>query len=353
MSEQNRASGTGQDAGRVDRVAGAILGTAAGDALGAGYEFGSAHLGPAGPQMIGGGLGDFAPGEWTDDTSMAWCVLEVAARGRGLLSDEALTEVARNFRDWYDSAPTDIGIQTRQVLGAAGPDPTALACTAAAADYAASHEHSAGNGSLMRTAPVALAHLGDTGAIVRAATAVSALTHADPRAGQACVLWSLAIDRAIREQVLDLRAGLEQLDAEGREYWAARIDEAEQGPPGRFTRNGWVVEALQAAWSAIQHTAIHSSSLPGPNAGQNADRHAGRNADRHLGRHPGRHFAASLVTAIGIGHDTDTVAAIAGGLLGARWGAAAVPDEWRRISHGYPGLTGEDLIALARTAAGL
>jgi len=178
----------------------------------------------------------------------------------------------------------------------------------------------------MRTAPVAVAHLGDTEAIVRAATAVSALTHADPRTGEACVLWSLAIDRAVRDEVLYLRSGLIELDDEARGYWTDRIDEAEQGPPGRFTPNGWVVTALQAAWSAIHHTAIPQGD-------------------------PGRHLADSLVAAVRIGNDTDTVAAIAGGLLGARWGAAAVPADWRRISHGYPGLTGDDLIALAHSAA--
>ncbi|MDV8002135.1 ADP-ribosylglycohydrolase family protein [Rhodococcus sp. IEGM 1408] len=328
---------TQEGAGLRDRVAGVMLGAAVGDALGAGYEFESAPLGPDGPQMIGGGLGGFAPGEWTDDTSMAWCVLEVAARGGGLCSERGLTAVARNFRAWFDSGPADIGIQTRQVLWSAGPAPTAAECTSAAAAHFARNGRSAGNGSLMRTAPVALAHLGDTEAIVRAATAVSALTHGDPRTGQACVLWSLAIDRAVREQVLDIRSGLTELDDEARGYWTDRIDEAEQGPPGRFTPNGWVVTALQAAWSAIHHTAIHPTVIHDSQAPAES---------------PGPHLADSLVTAIGIGNDTDTVAAIAGGLLGARWGAAAVPADWRRISHGYPGLTGEELIELALSAAG-
>ena len=84
--------------------------------------------------------------------------------------------------------------------------------------------------------------------------------------------------------------------------------------------------ALQAAWSAIHRTPIPAADS-------------------------GRHLADSLVTAIGSGGDTDTVAAIAGGLLGARWGASAVPAQWRDICHGYPGLTGEDLVELAYAAA--
>ena len=96
---------------QTDRACGAVLATAAGDALGAGYEFG-AGPGPEGPQMIGGGLGGFAKGEWTDDTTMAWCVLDVAAKGVDLRSVEALTEISRRFRAWYESGPADIGIQT-------------------------------------------------------------------------------------------------------------------------------------------------------------------------------------------------------------------------------------------------
>lgn len=311
--------------GMRDRVAGVVLGSAVGDALGAGYEFGSARLGAEGPQMIGGGLGGFAPGEWTDDTTMAWAVLDVAARGEGLLSDDALNAIARHFRAWYDSGPSDIGNQTSWVLRTAGPEPTAQRLRAAATEHMATHERSAGNGSLMRTAPVAVAHLGDPAAIVRAATEVSALTHADPRTGQACVLWSLAIDRAVRDQVFDIRSGLEWFDDEARDHWAGRIEEAEQGPPDRFSSNVWVETAFLAAWSAIHNTPIPAED-------------------------PGRQLVDALTTAIGIGHDTDTVAAIAGGLLGARWGAAAVPTRWRRMCHGYPGLTGEDLVRLAAGA---
>ena len=313
-------------AAQTDRAVGAVLGTAIGDALGAPYEFGMAPLGPDGPAMIGGGLGNFAPGEWTDDTSMAWAILDVAATGADLRSEAALTSIARNFRAWYDAGPADIGIQTRRVLAAAGREPTAAAMTAASRELHEATGRTAGNGSLMRTAAVALPHLDDAAAVADAARAVSALTHHDPRAQEASALWSLAIRHAILAGELDLRAGLNHLDAEAAAYWAERIDEAEQLPPGRFAPNGWAVTALQAAWSAIVHTPVPTS---GPECG---------------------HLPGSLVTAIGIGDDTDTVAAIAGALLGARYGASAIPAPWRRISHGYPGLTGERLVELAHLA---
>ncbi|NHN54668.1 ADP-ribosylglycohydrolase family protein [Calidifontibacter sp. DB0510] len=314
-------------AAQRDRACGAVLGTAIGDALGAGYEFGSAPLGPEGPRMIGGGLGGFAPGEWTDDTSMAWCIAEVAARGVDLHSEAGLTEVARNFRAWHDSRPPDIGIQTARVLGAVGAEPTGASMTAAAEALHERTGRSAGNGSLMRTAAVCLPALDDPVAVAQAARAVSALTHTDPDAGDACVLWSLAIRHAIVNGDSDMRVGLEALPSTRRGRWAGLITEAETRAPEHFTPNGWVVTAFQAAWSSIVHTPVPEAV-------------------------PCRQFADALAVAVGVGHDTDTVAAIAGALLGARWGASAVPAAWRRISHGYPGITGERLVELATLATG-
>ena len=101
--------------------------------------------------MIGGGLGGFAPGEWTDDTSMAVAIAEVAATGADLRTTEALDAIARGFRRWYDDGPADIGIQTSRVLGAAGPDPTAAAMRTEAYALHAETGRTGGNGSLMRT----------------------------------------------------------------------------------------------------------------------------------------------------------------------------------------------------------
>lgn len=247
---------------QLDRACGAVLGSAVGDALGAPYEFDRAAIGSDGPQMIGGGLGPFAPGEWTDDTTMAWGILDVAARGLDLRSEEGLTAIAQNFRDWVDSGVKDIGTQTSGVLSRGGASPTGARLTEISRDFARNNSHSAGNGSLMRTAAVALPYLSDPLAVVDAARHVSTLTHADPRAQEACVLWSLAIRRAIVDGELDLRGGLAFLDGDAVAYWTERIDEAEQSDPNVFTPNGWVVSALQAAWSAIVHTAARRRSVP-------------------------------------------------------------------------------------------
>ena len=106
------------------------------------------------------------------------------------------------------------------------------------------------------TAPVALAYLDDEAALVEAARAVSELTHYDPEAGDACVLWCLAIRHAILTGELDARIGLRHIDADRQDLWTSRLDVAENSKPSDFTNNGWVVEALQAAWCAIATTPI-------------------------------------------------------------------------------------------------
>ncbi|MGD9525541.1 MAG: ADP-ribosylglycohydrolase family protein [Pseudonocardia sp.] len=303
---------------RLDRAAGVLLGAAAGDALGVPYEYGSRPLpAPGEPaRMLGGGLGGFAPGEWSDDTAMTCAIAEVAATGADLRSPAALDAVAAGFLRWFKGRPPDVGVQTRRVLGGVSSVAGAAALRARAAALHARTGRTAGNGSLMRTAPVALAHLGDPDAIAAAARAVSALTHYDPVAGEACVLWCLALDHTVRTGELDLRIGLAHVP----DAWAGVIDEAERGEPVAFAdRNGWVVAALQGAWSAVV---------------------------RATG------FEDGLQAAVHGGGDTDTVAAIAGALLGARFGGSAVPARWRRMLHGWPGLRARDLVRLAVLAAG-
>lgn len=301
--------------GHVDRVAGTLVGLAAGDALGAAYELADAPP-PGEAAMLGGGLGGWAPGEWTDDTQMAICIAETTATGA-----VDLTAIGERFLAWYASDPPDVGAQTRAVLAdaASGAD-----LTARAADHFAAHPHAAaGNGSLMRTAPVALAALGDDEALSDLPRRVSSLTHGDPLAADACVLWSVAIDRAVREARLDgVWDGLRLLAADRADFWRSRLAEAQRHPPSHFVPNGYVVTALQAACSAVWRTSVPDTR-------------------------PGRHLQWALQAAVGAGDDTDTVAAIAGQLLGARWGVTAVPFAWRRLLHGWPGYRSRDLVRLA------
>jgi ADP-ribosyl-[dinitrogen reductase] hydrolase len=182
-------------------------------------------------------------------------------------------------------------------LGAAGR--LGLNARTAREASAALHERTgrtAGDGSLMRTAPVALAYLDDESALAEAARAVSELTHFDPDAGDACVLWCLAIRHAILTGSIDARIGLRRLPADRPDKWAARLDAAENAQPADFTNNGWVVTALQAAWSAIATTPVPTD-------------------DPAAGVFRADHLRLALDAAVRCGNDTDTVAATAGGLL--------------------------------------
>ncbi|MGB3772466.1 MAG: ADP-ribosylglycohydrolase family protein [Rhodococcus sp. (in: high G+C Gram-positive bacteria)] len=289
---------------QLDRVEGVLLGTAAGDALGAGYEFGypSAETTIG---MIGGGMFDWAPGEWTDDTSMAICVARGLADGRGL------DGIAENFAAWFDTRPADIGVQTQKVLSSRVRSAEQMTEVAARIPG-----RTGGNGSLMRTAPVALSFLDDPTAGAAAAMGISALTHSDPQAGDACRLWSEGIRYAVLHGNYDAIR-------EGAGDWTPLLDAAESGTPSDFAKNGWVVHALQTAWWAISTTEENEDQLP-----------------------------AALEKCVRAGGDTDTTAAIAGGLLGARWGASAIPNGWTSMLHGYPGLRAPDLAHLARRLVG-
>lgn len=301
------------NAKQSDRAVGALLGAAAGDALGVPYEFGMRKA-EGEPQMLGGGLGGIEPGQWSDDTELACAIALVSSTGADLRTEKSLDAIAAEFSRWYAGGPPDVGVQTRAVLSQRPA--SAEAMRAAARELHECSGRTAGNGSLMRTSPVALAHLGDSQAIAAAARAVSELTHHDPVAGDACVLWCLAIDLAVRTGRLDVRVGLPYVDAA---YWAPLLEEAEIVAPGHYAAsNGWVVAALLAAWSSVSRT----DDLP-----------------------------TALITAVQGGGDTDTVAAITGALAGAAYGGSTVPVRWRRVLHGWPGLRARDLVRLAYLTA--
>ena len=321
---------------QLDRACGALLATAAGDALGAPYEFGPPLAADTPVAMTGGG--PWQGGEWTDDTSMAIAIAEVAATGADLRSADAQDRIVRRWVDWAQDAK-DVGIQTRSVLAAVDSSSSDRARAAvsdqARAAAAALHRQtgrSGGNGSLMRTAPVALAYLDDIDGLVEAATSISELTHFDPEAGEACVLWCLAIRHAVLTGELDVRVGLDRLPASRRHEWSQRLTSAEASRPRDFDNNGWVVQALQGAWSAIATTPVPADDPP-------------------AGSFRADHLRLALEAAVRGGRDADTVAAIAGGVLGATYGASAVPAVWRRVLHGWPGLRARDLVKLASLIA--
>lgn len=300
-----------------DRAVGVLVGLACGDALGAAYEFGGPISTETEIGMVGGGAFGWEPGEWTDDTSMALPIAEQIASGADLLDPETLGRIVLAWKDWAAEAK-DVGVQTSSVLRSL-KETTEKAARKAAQDHHDVSGRSGGNGALMRTAPVALAYLKDPTGLTEAATRIAQLTHWEEDAWQACVLWCHAIRHTVLTGDLDFRIGLNELDYEAMQLWKSRIQEAETKQPVDFYRtNGWVVSAFQGAWSAIFH-----------------------------GREAGEGIVPILERAVRGGGDTDTVAAIAGSLIGAWAGTSRIPAQWRRVIHGWPGANARTLTSLA------
>ncbi|BEI90920.1 uncharacterized protein CcaverHIS019_0309900 [Cutaneotrichosporon cavernicola] len=317
-----------------DRALGAVLASAAGDALGAPYEndHGMQAALAAGEPVRFTSSEHWTEGEWTDDTAMAIPLLEACARGLDVGTEAGLNFVGARWLEWGTVGPEagkGIGRQTLAVFDHVvsvqraeqqGRQQRPLSATMAeqAAVVHAKHGRSAGNGSLMRVGPLAIGYLGagDAPRLANAARKQALTTHYEADASDAAVLWSLAIRHAILTGQTDLRAQLIYLPPDRRDLWAARIDAGEKGSFNDFYRlNNWVVAALQCAWIAIR---------------------------------VGNDVRTTLVAAVmGLG-DTDTVAAIAGALAGAKYGASSVPPEWREKLHGWPGYTVADLERLVQ-----
>ncbi len=318
-----------------DRALGAVIASAVGDALGAPFEFGGPYETTEAITMRGGGM--WAPGEWTDDTAMTIPIIQALAQSQDLMSADTQSQIVKAWIGWAAEAK-DVGIQISKVLSRTRVElkeyPSTIPAEVALRQAHALHQaanQSGGNGSLMRLAPIPLAYPApeDAPRLTGAVRAISDLTHYESDTGDACVLWAQAIAHAIRTGELDVRIGFEQIPSDRRGRWLKLIDEAETRYPRDFDRNGWVVQAFQGAWSAIHHT---------------KDADGIEDAPSHLER--------ALLAAVRGGRDADTVAAIAGGLVGAAYGVLAIPTAWREPLHGWPdsgdgAMRGDDLETLA------
>ncbi len=313
---------------RVDRgrARGALLGLAVGDALGTTLEFvvAAAPAYPAlatGPHVdvTGGGPFEVEPGQVTDDTHMASCVAQSLLARAGVLD---LDDVAARYLAWQRHA-FDIGGQTAAALRriAAGTP----AGQAGLAIWLDGGRHAAGNGSLMRCAPLAVAYADRAGELAGLACAESAITHADPRCQLACAAFTAAIAAAVRADgpvdragmLVAARAGLGQavavlLDALPSEtaligraaaQIGADLDTADDGEPG-----------VHGADFHLQRT-------------MGFVRVALRLAFWHLGH--GTSWRDALIDVANRGGDADTNGAICGALLGAADGEDAIPAAWR------------------------
>ena len=315
-----------------DKRLGTLIGLAVGDALGTTLEFTNPPLRAfdpplAGPHraIVGGGPFGLAPGEVTDDTQMATCLYS-SIRGLGRFD---VGDVARRYLRWMATA-FDIGNQTSASLRSISAGVSPL--EAGRDVWLQSGKRAAGNGSLMRTAPIAV--LLRDGALRRSASlADSAITHHDPRCRLACAMFNAAVaalsagcspaqaaEAALSEASVS-RVSLESSDATE----ADQIQEAEE----QLTED----LSLAAELDPMLYGRVHLLK----NAG--FVRVAFRLAFWELEHAPS--FEEGLVDVVNRGGDADTNGAIAGALLGAHFGFERIPGTWRdavlqaSVQNGY------------------
>lgn len=275
---------------RRDRAIGSLLGLAAGDALGVPMEFQERDQRPPVTDLIGGGPFHLKPGEWTDDTAMALCLAESLLAKHDFDPRDLMERFVRWWKKGENSSTGscfDIGNATRAALERyrKSGDP-----------FAGSEDPmQAGNGSIMRLAPVAIFWHGSPERAARAAREQSRTTHASPACLDACELLARVLVAAIGG------AGKAALLQPARPGWLAEVTQIAAGrwrdkQRAQIRSSGYVVDTLEAAFWCVA-----------------------RSEDAR----------AALIMAANLGHDADTVAAVTGQIAGSIWGASALPLAWR------------------------
>jgi ADP-ribosyl-[dinitrogen reductase] hydrolase len=289
-----------------DRAVGAFVGLAVGDALGAPVEF--CRRGTFAPvvSMLGGGRFALHPGQWTDDTSMAICLAE------SLLFDPYLDvmDLAHRFVRWVEDGTNSstgrcfgVGRQTLQALGRFRRTGNPLA---------GDHDpRAAGNGSIMRLAPVATLRWHDPTEAARIAASQSLITHGAPEVIACCELLTSVLCRAIcgadKNDILSLCASTS---------WPPTVQAI-----GAGSWRGKSIADLDSTGHAIgtMESALWSFATTSS-------------------------FEACLIAAVNLGHDADTVGAVAGQIAGAHYGLGGIHEPWLSSVHRK-----SDLIEIGRS----
>lgn len=296
----------------IERTTGALLGLACGDALGVAIEF----MDPVTVKRRYGRVtemmaaGPWAAGEWTDDTGLALCV------ARGILDSPAdpVAATGRQFLEWAKHSK-DFGSTFR----------AAVAYYQRSGDWfeasrqtpQAKSGRAAGNGSLMRSLPVALAY-GDLNRLLTESARLSAMTHWNPQAEVTCALYCLFIR--------ELLGG-----AEPRVAWevalattqrAADAGSMAKGTPGPapLPDDFWqrLQRVHQLRYEDLQPSGYAGHCLECLEAAVWCCLHA-ESAEQ------------AILDAINLAGEADTIGAVAGGAAGAIWGAESLPERWLSV----------------------
>ena len=281
-----------------------LWGLLVGDAVGVPYEFHPAALIPPSAGMVppSGFPRSYAHvplGTWSDDGAQALCLASsLASRGCWDPDDFSKNLLAWSSRGEFavDGVVFDIGIQTGEALArlSRGVPPHLAGLNG---------ERNNGNGSLMRTLPLALFADADNPGLVELAHAQSAITHSHPRSQACCALyalWARAEIQRLPDAFSHAASSLLSIYSPScpqRKELISTILPAQNLPPGG---SGYVVDSLMSALHACRGSSYEEINR----------------------------------RAIALGNDTDTTACIAGGIAGIRHGAASIPPEWFSLLRG-------------------
>ena len=285
----------------IDRYTGTLLGLAAGDALGTTVEFKARGTFSPLTTIVGGGPFGLAAGQWTDDTSMAMCLAESLVRNGGFDPVDQMRRYVRWRRHGYWSSTRtcfDIGTTTSEALRRFEDtrDPFA----------GSTDPYSAGNGSLMRLAPVLLRYSRNPAEAVHLAAESSRTTHGAIEAVDACRYFGALILGALSGE--DKQSLLAPYYAPPGVSWVSRplspaiariaFGSFQEKQEQELRASGYVVHTLEAAlW------AFHNSD----------------------------NFRDGALLAVNLGGDADTTGAIYGQLAGAYYGVGGIPEPWRAM----------------------
>lgn len=290
-----------------DRIKGGVFGVIVGDALGIPVQFLTREEVLNNPitGMRGYGTFNYPAGTWSDDGSLTLCTVESLT-----LAGYNLNDLSERFLKWFDigyltpfDESFDIGRTTAEAMAQ-------LKCGVSPLEAGPKDEHSNGNGSLMRILPAALyfSELSD-GEFIRKLSEVSRVSHGHPRSQLGCVLYGFFVKsliegvspvkayQALREkaQIVFSESELgKELEAYQRILDGSLLDM----PNEKINSSGYVVDTLEASiWCLLQ---THN-------------------------------FKETLLKAVNLGDDTDTVGAVTGGLAGVYYGYTKIPTEWIKV----------------------
>ena len=281
-----------------DRYRGALLGLAVGDAVGTTVEFKPPGSFDPVTDMTGGGPFRLQAGQWTDDTSMALCLADSLLEIRGFDARDQIERYVRWWRTGYRSSTGylfDIGIATSDALARFEDSGNPWS--------GSTDPYSAGNGSIMRLAPVVLAYASSPSLVMKMSLDSSRTTHGAEEATDACrylgALISLALSGHPKEVILSKDAALSAVGLSSDDL-APNVSEVAGGSfirkkPPQIEGDAYVVRTLEAALWAFHNT---------------------------------DDFEEGCLAVVNLGDDADTTAAVYGQIAGAYYGAPGIPKRW-------------------------